>query len=238
MTACGSVPGSSPTSTRVTPVTSNTDCAVSSGTKTVRPSTTSGGPSPATIPTTRYSAGSPAPRIVSGEPTASPSVFASRSVTSALGSPTRGRAVPATRASSCSDGSVSGSMPMTVTDGGRPPVDERLPRYVRRWRAGATIATPGVPSMAATVSGPRPVSPNAETRRSLSPTRSRAVRSADASMPAFVARPANSTATPRATPTVVRTARHGRATRLRSARPVRPFTGTAPPTGPAGRAGR
>ena len=53
MTRVRSAPGSRPMSTRVTPITSKIDWAVSSGTNTALPSTTSGGPSPATMPMTR-----------------------------------------------------------------------------------------------------------------------------------------------------------------------------------------
>src|SRR5437879_4244352 len=79
--------------------------------------------------------------------------------------------------------------------------------------------------MAATVSGDRPVSPKAATRRSARPTRSWTVLRTDASTPAFVARPANRTATPRATPRMLSVARRGRARRLRTASRLRDMEG-------------
>ncbi len=93
-------------------------------------------------------------------------------------------------------------------------------RYVRRSRAGAATATPGVPAIAAAVPADNPVSLKAATRRSARPTRSRTVVLTEVSTPAFVASPANRTATPRATPRMLNPTRAGRARRLRKARVV------------------
>src|SRR6185369_4832972 len=95
-------------------------------------------------------------------------------------------------------------------------------RYVRRSRTGAATTTPGASSIAATLSGERPCSPNAATRRSARPTMSWTVRSMADSMPASVASDANRTPTPRAIPTTDSSVRPRRALRLRRASEFRP----------------
>ena len=100
--------------------------------------------------------------------------------------------------------------------------------------SGATTATPGV---AATVVERGLRQPRLAERRDAqvgpADERGRPSRSTAASIPAFVARPAKSTATPRATPAAVRLVRSGRARRPRQARRLRPRIGSEPELGEA-----
>src|SRR5438128_6311870 len=82
---------------------------------------------------------------------------------------------------------------------------------------GAATRTPSVLRIALTDSAVRPRSWKAETRRSALPTRSSTVLAIDRSIPALTASEANSTATPRAMPTIVRNDRSRRTAMLRQA---------------------
>ena len=86
-------------------------------------------------------------------------------------------------------------------------------RYVRRSSAGAATATPGRPRSRRGSPRARPVGPNASTRRSARPTRSRTVRSIEAVIPASVASEAYRTPIPSAIPTIDRSVRPRRAAR-------------------------
>ncbi len=124
-TVATSAPASRPMSTRSTAVRSNTVWATCRGTTTIRPNAPLSGPSPARMAMTRKVTRSPAPCMVSGEPSARPSCSASCSEIIALGSPGSRSIEPATRWRSWSCGSAAGSMPRTVTGGGSVCPDSR-----------------------------------------------------------------------------------------------------------------
>ena len=129
---------------------------------------------------------------------------------------------------SWSAGSRTGSMPSTVTGAGSLAEAVWLglaARYVFRSRAGAATETPAACSATSTAAGLRPRSSRASTRRSARPISSAAARSTAASIVAPAESEANSTATPRATPAIVRKLRSGRAPRLRQASDERRRTG-------------
>ena len=223
-TVAGSRPGARPMSTRRDARSSRRRPGrVASGTMTVRPSAPVSGPSPATMPTTRYAISSPAPCMLIGEPSASPS-WAARSLGDEC----------AVLARVGEDGP--GDEGQVVQRGRRPPDRSRgrspagAARPCRRQRrargrCGARGRAPRPRRRASRRSSrpspaDSPVSLKAATRRSARPTMSRTVVLTEVSTPALVASPANRTATPSATPRMLSPTRAGRARRLRKARVV------------------